>query len=175
MYVLTNERYKTYQKGFLFCPLGHALGVGLGGYLGAKIKFCPLCYLLLNHWTKFKPNLVCELLTWMGGRNVKFFGGPGEGSKGQIYFNFNNKVNFKDFYSKLCVCSHKWKIQNISDGIFILSPGSYPRGGTLGSKLFFFQTWSCGISNRQGWQAKQNASNNSILGSNWWPWSKVKR
>ena len=30
--------------------------------------------------------------------------GPGEGSKGQISFNFNYKVNFKDFYTKLCVC-----------------------------------------------------------------------
>ena len=29
--VLTNERYKTYQMGFLFCHLDHALGVGLGG------------------------------------------------------------------------------------------------------------------------------------------------
>ena len=29
--VLTNERYKTYQMVFLFCRLGHALGVGLGG------------------------------------------------------------------------------------------------------------------------------------------------
>ena len=29
--VLTNERYKTYQMGFLFFRLGHALGVGLGG------------------------------------------------------------------------------------------------------------------------------------------------
>ena len=29
--VLTNERYKTYQTGFLFCPLGHAPGVGLWG------------------------------------------------------------------------------------------------------------------------------------------------
>ena len=29
--VLTNERNKTYQTGFLFCCLGHALGVGLGG------------------------------------------------------------------------------------------------------------------------------------------------
>ena len=50
--VLTNERYKTYHTGFLFCRLGHALGVGRG-CLGAKIKFCPgvcpLCYLLLNH------------------------------------------------------------------------------------------------------------------------------
>ena len=63
-----------------------------------------------------------------------FFGpwGPGEGSKCQISFSFNYKVNFKDFFTKLCVCSHKWKIQNISDGIFILLPGSCPRGGTLG-------------------------------------------
>ena len=30
VFVLTNERYKTYQKGFLFCRLGHAPGVGLG-------------------------------------------------------------------------------------------------------------------------------------------------
>ena len=81
-----------------------------------------------------------------GACNVKlFFGpapwGPGEGSKGQISFNFNfnYKVNFKDFYTKLCVCSHNRKIQNISDGIFILSPG--PRGGTWGCPggHFFFK------------------------------------
>ena len=29
--VLTNERYKTYQTGFLFGHLGHAPGVGLWG------------------------------------------------------------------------------------------------------------------------------------------------
>ena len=41
--------------------------------------------------------------------NVKIFFGPAPGAlgKGQIAFNFNYKVNFKDFYSKLCVCSHK--------------------------------------------------------------------
>ena len=41
--VLTNERYKTYQTGFLFCPLGHAPGVGLwsaGGAQGVKKLFC---------------------------------------------------------------------------------------------------------------------------------------
>ena len=58
--------------------------------------------------------------------------GPGEGPKGQISFNFNYKVNFKDFYTKLCVCTHKEKIQNISDGICIMSAGSCLRGGTLG-------------------------------------------
>ena len=47
--------------------------------------------------------------------NIKLFfcpapWGPEEGSKGQI-FNFKYKVNFKDFYTKLCVCSHKCKIQ----------------------------------------------------------------
>ena len=31
VFVLTNEKYKTYQMGFLFCRLGHALGIGLGG------------------------------------------------------------------------------------------------------------------------------------------------
>ena len=40
--VLTNERYKIYQTGFLFCRLGHAPGVGLGGTRvprGSKIIF----------------------------------------------------------------------------------------------------------------------------------------
>ena len=34
--VLTNERYKTYQTGFLFCRLGHAPGVGRLGAGGAQ-------------------------------------------------------------------------------------------------------------------------------------------
>ena len=37
MCVLTNERYKTYQTGFLFCCLGHAPGVGLWGAGGAQV------------------------------------------------------------------------------------------------------------------------------------------
>ena len=67
--------------------------------------------------------------------------GPGEGSKGQISFNFNFKVDFEDFNSKLCVCSHQSKIQIISEGIFILLPLSCPRGVTFcpgGQKFIFF-------------------------------------
>ena len=49
----------------------------------------------------------------MGHANSKIFSpapwGPREWSKGQI-FNINYKVNFKDFYIKLCVRSHKCKI-----------------------------------------------------------------
>ena len=37
MCVLTNERYKTYQTGFLFCCLGHAPGMGLWGAGGAQV------------------------------------------------------------------------------------------------------------------------------------------
>ena len=48
-----------------------------------------------------------------------------------------NRVNFKDFlYQTLCVFSQMKEIQNISDGIIILSPGSCPRGETLGH-------WGC--------------------------------
>ena len=36
MCVLTNERYKTCQTGFLFCRLGYAPGVGLWGTGGTK-------------------------------------------------------------------------------------------------------------------------------------------
>ena len=84
MCLLTNERYKTYQTGFSLGCLGHAPGVGLGGTLrglGGQKKI----------------------------RNSTIFGSlsPGEGPKGQISFNLNYKVNFKDFSTKLCVSSHK--------------------------------------------------------------------
>ena len=106
----------------------------------------------------------------MGPAMSNFFGpapwGPGEGSKGQISFNFNYKVNFND----LCVFS-QMKDTKHSAGIFILSPESCPRGGTLGHwgcprGQKNFQTWSCGLSNRGGCQADKNASKIVILGSN---------
>ena len=66
--------------------------------------------------------------------------------KGQISLNFGYHVNFKDFYTKFCVCFHKCQIQIISDRILILSPRSCPRGGTLGHwgypgglTIFFFK------------------------------------
>ena len=113
--VLTNERFKTYQTGFLFCHLSHALGVGLGGCLGAKIKFCPaicpICYLLLNHRTKFNQIWCVGFSHEWDVQRQFFFGpapwGPGVGSKCQISLYFNYKVNLKDFYTKLCVCSQK--------------------------------------------------------------------
>ena len=37
--ILTNERYKTIQTRFSFCPLGHAPGVRLGAPRGSKKFF----------------------------------------------------------------------------------------------------------------------------------------
>ena len=94
--------------------------------------------------------------------NVKlFFGpapwGPGKGSKGQISFNFNYKVNFKDFlYQTLCVSSQMKDTKHIRRD-FHSAPLVMPQGWDFealgvprGPKKIFFQTWSCGISNRRG-------------------------
>ena len=64
--VLKNERFKTYQSGFLFCCLGHALGVGLGVLRGQnQIPSCCLSIMLSppKPLDEIQPNLVCELLT----------------------------------------------------------------------------------------------------------------
>ena len=88
--VLINKRYKTYQMGFFILSPGSCPRCGTLGYLGAKNKFrpavCPLCYLLLNHWTKFNQIWCVSYSHELGVQRKKFFGpapcGPGEGSKG---------------------------------------------------------------------------------------------
>ena len=60
---------------------------------------------------------------------------PGERSKGQISFNFNYKVNVKDFlYQTLFVVSQMKDTKHIRRD-FVLSPGSCVRGGA--SKIIF--------------------------------------
>ena len=66
--------------------------------------------------------------------NCSPYGQPGDlwvRSKGRISLNFNYKINFEDFCTKFCVCSHKYVIQHIKR-IYHCAPGSCPRGGTLG-------------------------------------------
>ena len=71
-----------------------------------QIQSCGLFVMLSpsKRLDKIQPNLVYELLPLMGRDTANFFPipwGPGEGSKDQISFIFNYKVNFKDFYFKL--------------------------------------------------------------------------
>ena len=51
--LLTNERCKIYQTGFLFNHLGHTPEVGLGGTVGVAGQL----------FFEIQPELVCELLT----------------------------------------------------------------------------------------------------------------
>ena len=117
------------------CPRG-----GTWGYLGAKIKFrpavCPLCYLLLNHWTKFNQ-IWCVSYSHEKGTQRKIFGpaprGRGEGSKGQISFNFNYKVNFKDFYPNfVCVLKNE-RYKTYQTGFLFCRLGHVPGVGLRGT------------------------------------------
>ena len=82
---------------------------------------------------QIQPNLVCELLTCIGcATSKKYCPTPRRGQKVQYHLILITKSISKIFYTKLFVCSHKLKIQNISDGIFILSPGSCSSGGIWG-------------------------------------------
>ena len=96
---ITNKQKKSLISNLDIYP--HAILKKRRGYCyrlrpSVRQSVRPLCYLLQNH---------------LRGAQRIFFGpvplGPGEGSKGQISFNFNYKVNLKKNYSKLCVCSHK--------------------------------------------------------------------
>ena len=149
------EGYVVTLKDFDYYPYIVIASVCLSVCLSVCPSVCPSIMLSPpKPLEEIQPNVVYELLTWMRRATAIFFGpapwGPGEGSKSQISFNFNYKVNFKDVYTKLCVCSHKWKIQNISDWILILMPGSCPRGGTKGrwgcsGVLFFSNIVMCHI------------------------------
>ena len=151
---------KIYQTGFLFYRLGHALGVGLG-CLGVKCPsaVCPLCYLSLNHSTEFNE-IRCVSFSHEWGCYGKLLlipaiWGPPEGSKGQKSFNFNYNVNFKDFlYETLCVFSQMKDTNHIRRDFYSVA-WVMPQGRDFWALWVprwsvYFQTWSCGISNRQG-------------------------
>ena len=80
-----NQRYKTYQTGFSFGRLGHAPGIGLGGYRGGlgggggggggggSKKF----------FSEIQTDLVWKLLTRMAHVPASFFGSPPPGALGR--------------------------------------------------------------------------------------------
>ena len=94
---------------------------------------------------------------------------------------FRLPCQFQRFlYQTLCVFSQMKDTKHIRRDFYSAAwvmPQGWDLGalGCPGGQNFFFQTWSCGISNQRGWRTEQNASNIFILGSNWWPWGEVKR
>ena len=99
------------------------------------------------NYSEIQLNLVCELLTWMARPTALFFGSmtPGAIRRGKNfrYHLISITKSISKIFKSNFVSSHKWKIYNISDGIFIRSPGSCPRVGTWGTgrggvkQLFF--------------------------------------
>ena len=88
------------------CPRG-----GTWGYLGAKIKFppavCPLCYLLLNHWTKFNQIWFVSYSHEWGPQHKKNLAPPpgtlGRGQKVKYHLISITKSRF--LFQTLCVFS----------------------------------------------------------------------
>ena len=144
MYLLTHERYKTYQTGFSFGGLGHALGVGLGGTVGVggggskkffftkfnQIWCVSLFHELHTHWHHF-----------LGPRPL----GPWGGAKRSNIIKSELQSQFQRFLNQtLCIFSQTKDIKLIRWD-FHSGPWVMPRGGTWeyrgggGGQFFFFQ------------------------------------
>ena len=136
-------------------------------------RLCPLCYLLLNHWRKSnKIWCVSYSHEWGVQQHFIFAPPPGALRGGQKSLNFNYSQFQIFLYKTLCVFS-QIKIKDLSNRIFIPwvmhAPG-VGIGGVGWSKIFIFQTWSCGA----GWWVEQKTSKIFTLESYWWPCSGVE-
>ena len=116
-------------------PLGWDLGVLRGQN---QIPSCCLSVMLSRPkpLDEIKPNLVFELLNEWGAQHNFFFWprplGPWGGVKRSNIIKFQLQSQFQRFlFQTLCVFSQMKDTKHIR-WVFILSPGSCPRGGTLG-------------------------------------------
>ena len=134
--------------------MGHCnrlyLSVGPFFRLSVHQSVCPLCYLLLNHWTKYNQIwCVSYSNVWGVQRQTSF----GPASWGQISFNFKYKVNYKIFIPNfVCVLLNE-RYKTYHTGFSFCRLGHIPgvvfwyAGVPRGSKKN--QKWACGISNRR--------------------------
>ena len=108
-----------------------------GGTVIASVSpsVCLLCYLLLNHWTK-SNQVWCASYSYEWGVQQHVFGiplGPRGRFKGQL-------SSLKSQFQRFLYQTFLIVLTNKRIGILIMSPGSYPRGGTWGcwmSKIYF--------------------------------------
>ena len=149
--VLTNERYKTYQTGFLFWNLGHALGVGLRVLRGQnQIPSCCMSVMLYppKPLDKIQPYLVYGLLPWMGYATAKYFLAPppwalGRGQKVKYQLISITKSILKIFIPNfVCVLTNE-RYKTYQTGFLLCCLGHAPGVGLWGARgaqgSFFFK------------------------------------
>ena len=98
-----------------------------------SVKLFVLLTIGRNHWMKFQPNVLCELLTRMGRATAKKKSTP-PGAQGQISLKFNKKVNFKPFLyqtSRVLIQIEKNETyqKDLCSDAWVM-----PQGGTLGAR-----------------------------------------
>ena len=107
---------------------------------------------------KIQPNLLSELLTLMGRATANIFWPRplGRGQKVKYHLISTTKSISKIFISNfVCVLTNE-RYKTYQTGFSFCRLGHAPGVGLWGAgvakgvKKFFFQTWSCGISNRCG-------------------------
>ena len=141
MCLFTHERFKTYQTGFLFCRLGHAPGVGLGGTWGVEWakKFV---------FPKFNQIwCVSYLHQWHTQRHICFGPyplGPWGGAKRSNIIKPQSQSQFQRFLNQiLCVFPQMKDIKHIRwdfHSVAWVMPQGWDLGvlwGVGGPKLFF--------------------------------------
>ena len=134
--------------------------MGLGVLRGQnQIPSCCLSVMLYppKPLDEIKPNLMCELLTCMG-RATYFFWprplGPWGGVKRSNIISFQLQSQFQRFlFQTLCVFSQMKDTKHIRqdfNSVALVMPPGWNFGALGVHRGHFFQTWSCGISNRRG-------------------------
>ena len=107
------------------CPRGRTLG----RWIAEGVNFSQTLSCGISNRRRWRAEQIASKIFILGSNWW-----PWGEVKRSIIIKFRLTCQFqRSFYTKLCVCctKEKWKIQNISDGIFILSPWSCPRDGTL--------------------------------------------
>ena len=140
------------SDGFFILSLGSCPRDGTWGYLGAKIKFrpavCPLCYLLLNHWTKLnKIWCVNYSHEWGAQRQIYFLAPPtgalGRGQKVKYHLISITKSISKNFVPNfVCVLTNeRYKTYQTGFLFILVIPQGWDFGALgvpRGSKKLFF-------------------------------------
>ena len=127
--VLSNERFKAYQTGFLFCRLSYALGVVLWGAVcpgGQKLFYFKHGHVAYQIDGKVEQNRMQVIFSSYGQT-----GNLGVRSKGQISLNFDYQVNSKFLFQTLCAFLQIKDRKHIEQNFHPVA-GFMPQGWDLG-------------------------------------------